>query len=80
MCSDAVDFFIYCIEVYKAEKKLSGRQVVDIFDRYGVTDFIIKCHKALHCQGEKAITWDIDEFIANHPQKSQVEYSQAVDK
>ena len=30
------DFLIYCVEIYKNAKHLTGRQVADLFTRYRV--------------------------------------------
>lgn len=63
--SDSGRFLIYCIEIYKAAKGSTGRQVIELFDRYGVTDYVMDCYGALHTTGERYIVDDIDRFIAN---------------
>jgi hypothetical protein len=70
MCKKEVDFLIYCVEVYKSAKKLSGKDVIAIFDKYGVTDFITSCFEGLHIEGASAIVWQIDDFIKHHKQTS----------
>ena len=45
------DFLIYCTEQYKAAKKLTGKQVADLFTKYRVWDYIYSCFEALHTRG-----------------------------
>ena len=58
-------FLVYCIEMYKKAKQSSGRQVFELFERYGAIDYIMDCYGALHTTGERYIVDDIDRFIAN---------------
>ena len=58
-------FLIYCIEMYKKAKGTTGRQVYELFERYGAIDYILDCYGALHTTGEQYIISDIDRFIAN---------------
>ena len=57
------DFMIYCTELYKVEKKLTGKQVAELFTRYRVWDYIYSCFEALHTTGANYIVEDIDLFI-----------------
>jgi hypothetical protein len=59
-----IKFLVYCIELYKGAKKLSGRQVIALFTQYNIMDYIINCYGALHTTGEQYIIQDIDEYIA----------------
>lgn len=63
--SDQGRFLVYCIEVYKRAKGATGRQVFDLFERYGAIDYVMGCYGALHTTGEEYIVSDIDRFIAN---------------
>ena len=56
-------FLVYCLETYKAAKNMTGKQVIDIFKHYGVTDYVLSCYEALHTTGAKYIIEDIDLFI-----------------
>jgi hypothetical protein len=67
MCKKETDFLIYCLEIYKSAKNLTGAQTMDLFDTHGVTGFILECYEALHVEGESAIIWQINDFIAHHP-------------
>ncbi len=57
------DFMIYCAEQYKSAKKLTGKQVSDLFSRYRVWDYIYSCFEALHTTGANYIIEDIDLYI-----------------
>jgi hypothetical protein len=57
-------FLVYCLEMYKAAKHLTGRQVIELFTRYGVTDYVLSCYEALHTTGTNYIIEDIDLFVA----------------
>ena len=56
-------FLIYCLEMYKAAKNISGKQVITLFKRYGVIDYVMSCYEALHTTGTNYIIEDIDLYI-----------------
>lgn len=56
-------FLIYCLEMYKAAKQMTGEQVIKLFKQYGVTDYVLSCYEALHTTGTNYIVEDIDLFI-----------------
>ncbi|MEE1282531.1 MAG: DUF3791 domain-containing protein [Acutalibacteraceae bacterium] len=59
------DFLIYCVEQYKSAKKLTGKQVSELFSQYSVWDYIYSCFEALHTTGTNYIIDDIDQYIEN---------------
>ena len=61
---DIALFVAFCIEEYGATKQMPGEQVLDLFSRYGVIDYLIKCFESLHTQGRAWLMDEIDEFIA----------------
>lgn len=63
MMSNEGRFLIYCIERYKSAKGLTGKQVYELFTKYGVWEYIYFCFEALHTTGEKYIIEDIDMYI-----------------
>jgi hypothetical protein len=63
MTSAPVHFLILCIETYKILHHMSGEKVFDLFDRHGVTDFIIKFHDILHIESPRSVVAQIDEFM-----------------
>lgn len=56
-------FVAFCIEEYGAAKGLGGEQVIDLFSRFGVTDYLSRCYEPLHTQGRQWLIDEIDEFI-----------------
>lgn len=61
---DIALFIAFCIEEYAADKGMSGEEVLDMFTKYGVTDYLNKCFEPLHTQGRQWLIDEIDEFIA----------------
>ena len=64
--SEAGRFLIYCIEMYRRAKHISGRVAYEIFRSVGADDYVRRCYGALHTTGERYILDDIDEYIASH--------------
>lgn len=56
-------FLIYCIEIYRKAKQLSGKETVELFERCNVFDFIISCYESLHTTSEQCTVADIQEII-----------------
>lgn len=56
-------FLVFCIEQYKSAKNLTGRQVMELFRKYKVPEYIISCFEALHTTGTNYIIEDIDLYI-----------------
>jgi len=61
---DVAYFLSFCIEQYKNRCHLSGREAMDVLDRYGVLDYLASHYEALHTQSCQWIMEDIDEFIS----------------
>jgi hypothetical protein len=62
---DDVAFLCFCIENYKAEKKMTGQDAFNYLYRTGATSFIIDCWDGLHLTGPLYIIDSIDEYIEN---------------
>ena len=56
-------FLVYCIERYRHFKGLSGSEVAELFEKYGIYDYITKYFEALHTMGDDYIIQDIDDYI-----------------
>ena len=56
-------FLVYCLEIYKAAKDMTGKQAIEMFKTYGVTEYILSCYEALHTTGANYIIEDIDLFV-----------------
>ena len=60
---DIALFVAFCIEEYGAYKGLTGKQVLDLFSQYGVTEYLSRCFEPLHTQGRQWLIEEIDEYI-----------------
>lgn len=58
-------FLTFYIEQYKHLKNMDGSSVKDLFDKFGVSDYLIQNYEVLHTQGRQWVLDDIDEFIKN---------------
>ena len=61
-----IKFLAYCVEIYKAEKHISGKQAYERFRNFGALDYIIECYDALHTTGAGYTIDSIDKFIEAH--------------
>ena len=57
------NFIAHCVEVYRREQKLSGKQVMELFDKKNVLDFIVRNYEPLHIQGAKGIVWELNDYM-----------------
>ena len=62
--SKELDFLVYCMEIVKRARSLSGRQVYSLFEKYNLVKFIIDFYELLHVHGEAYILEDIEDYIA----------------
>ncbi|MDR0841995.1 MAG: DUF3791 domain-containing protein [Acidobacteriota bacterium] len=58
-------FLGFCVEIYKAEKKMSGQDAFNYLYRTGATDFLLDGYEALHTTGHLYIIDSIDAYIKN---------------
>lgn len=56
-------FLIYCIEIYKNAKKLNGKEVTELLEKYDIFNYITTFFEALHTTGDQYIIEDIDGYI-----------------
>ncbi|MBR4252529.1 MAG: DUF3791 domain-containing protein [Kiritimatiellae bacterium] len=59
-------FLVFCMECYRAEKGLTGREVSALFAEHGVYDYVVRYFDSLHTTGVAYIVADIDAFIRSH--------------
>lgn len=60
---DIALFVAFCIEEYGAAKGMAGEQVLDLFAKYGLTEYLSECYEPLHTQGRQWLIEEIDEYI-----------------
>ncbi|MBQ8576474.1 MAG: DUF3791 domain-containing protein [Clostridia bacterium] len=58
-----LNFLVYCIEIYKQSHNLTGKEVIALFQNYGVTDYILRFAESLHTTGERYILADINDYL-----------------
>lgn len=61
--SKEIPFIIYCIEEYKSQKGMTGGEVIDLFNKYSVCQYIQLFYESLHTTGANYIVDDIDSYI-----------------
>ena len=61
--SNEGNFLTYCVEQYKSEKGMTGKQVMNLFNRYRVLEYIYSSCEPLHENKSKYIIEDIDLYI-----------------
>ena len=61
--SKTLAFKAFCFEAYRADKKLTGRETMRLFEKYGVLDYLGTCFDVLHTTSRAYIVEDIDVFI-----------------
>ena len=61
--SKEMAFVVFCLENYKVHRNLNGREVSELFERYGVFDYIREFYDVLHTTGHNYINNDIDIYL-----------------
>lgn len=61
--SKETKFTVFCIESYKVHRALTGRQVSELFEKYGVFEYIREFYDVLHTTGYQHINNDIDIYL-----------------
>ena len=57
-------FAKFCMESYKVHRTLTGKQVFQLFEQYGVFDYIREFYDVLHTTGYAYINDDIDRYLS----------------
>lgn len=61
--SKELSFIVFCVEEYKVDKRMTGKEVLDLFNKYAVCEYIKTYYDVLHTTGTKYIINDIDLYI-----------------
>ena len=61
--SQEAKFAVFCLECYKVYKSLTGRETAELFEKYGVFDYIREFYDVLHSTGHQYINRDIDIYL-----------------
>jgi hypothetical protein len=57
------DFLVYVIEEYKYLEDIPAKNVIELFTKYNVFEYILKHYPVLHTMGGRAIADDINLFV-----------------
>ncbi len=60
---DILYFVSFCIEQYKMYKGLSGGDTMTLFDKKGVTNYLVNHFDVLHTQSAQWLVQEIDDYI-----------------
>jgi len=61
--SREADYLVFAAEQYRFAKGLTGAQLVDLFEKYGVAKFIMDSFEIFHIESEQNMIAAVDEFI-----------------
>lgn len=61
--SKTLEFKAFCFEAYRARHKMTGRDAMREFKKYGVLKYLHDCYDVLHTLGRDYLVEDIDVFI-----------------
>lgn len=61
--SKELPFIVLCVEEYKNQKEMTGKDVINLFNKYSVLEYIKSFYESLHTMGTKYIVNDIDLYI-----------------
>lgn len=56
-------FLIFCLECYRQAKKLSGQEVIKLFNEHNLFEYITTYFESLHTTGVRYILNDLDDRI-----------------
>ena len=62
---EILKFKLFCVEMYKLKFNMSGKEVIDLFNKYDVLNFIEDIYDVLHTLSDDIIVSDINEYINN---------------
>jgi hypothetical protein len=57
------DFLIYAIEEYKYIENKTAKEVIEMFSKHNVFEYILKHYAVLHTMGGRAIADEINLFV-----------------
>lgn len=60
---EATFFVSFCLEQYKHIKNKRGKEVMELFDKYGISSYLFDNYDVLHTQSHQWLTEEIDRII-----------------
>ena len=71
--SKELPFMVLCVEEYKNQKGMTGKEVISLFNQYSVCEYLRDFYEALHTVGTKYLVNDIDLYIKSRMTESGAE-------
>ena len=68
---DRAIFLSFCIEQYAKAKNMTTEDVVDLFERYGISEHFCEFYDVLHTQGHHWLIDEIDEMIERRKKRNE---------
>ena len=62
---EILKFKLFCVEMYKLKYNLTGKEVIELFNKHDVLNFIEDIYDVLHTLSDEIIVSDINEYITN---------------
>lgn len=63
--NDDIAYFIaFCIEIYKNDKKMRGRDASQLFNQTGLTEFLAENYEPIHTQSPQWILEELNKYIS----------------
>lgn len=59
------EFISFCMEEFKVQHHLSGKQIMNLFQKNGVIEYLYDFYDALHTQGKTWLVTEIAVFLNN---------------
>ena len=61
--SDILYFVSFCIEQYKMHHGMKGSEVMSLFDKHHVTEYLYNNYDVLHTQGSDWLMAEINDYM-----------------
>ena len=58
------EYLVFATEQYRFAKGLSGAEVIELFKRHGVSEYIMRMFELFHIESEQNMIDAVDQFIA----------------
>ena len=58
------EFLIFVIEYYRNKKNLTGKEVIDLFDKHNIWDLAIKSYFLWHIESPENFVQEIDNYTS----------------
>ena len=63
--SKELPFIILCVEEYKNRNAMTGKEVIELFGKYSVCEYIRDFYDAMHTTGMNYIMDELDSYISS---------------